>query len=192
MEAYSQLKSGVNYSYDQVGTGLRFGYQLGALRQNHLININPDAEHSVVVGAGFEYLDTQQPNGDKYESRLVADGTFRNRPARTWLLADRNRVEFRWVNGVYSTRYRNRLTVQADLLADGLHLSPYASAEFFYDWGQDAWNEEQYALGVLWQARRRYSLALFYLYQDCDSCAPPFVNAWGATFTFFTGAERRR
>lgn len=191
-ELYSQLKAGVDYSYDQLGTGVRLGYQAGAFRKGHLINLNPDAEHTLVLGTGYEYLDTQQPSGDRFENRLFADGTIRNRPAKAWLFADRNRFEFRWINGVYSTRYRNRLTVQADLLAGGLHLSPYASAEFFYDWRKDAWNEEQYALGVLWQARRRVSLALFYLYQDCETCAPPYVNALGATITYFTGVERAR
>ena len=191
-QLYSQLKSGVDYDYDQLGLGVRLGYQAGAIRKEHLIGIDPDAEHALVLGTGYEYLDTRQASGDKYENRLVADGTFRNRPAKTWLLADRNRFEFRWVDGVYSTRYRNRLTVQADLTAGDVRLSPYASAEFFYDWAKDSWNEEQYALGVLWQARRRASVALYYLYQDCSTCSPQYVNALGVTLTLYTGVEHRR
>jgi hypothetical protein len=50
------------------------------------------------------------------------------------LLIDRNRLDLRWVDGNFSWRCRNRLTLERHFKMGGNRaLTPYASGELFYD-----------------------------------------------------------
>ena len=89
------------------------------------------------------------------------------------MVSDRSRVEFRWANGNYSTRYRNRLTAEHDIRAHSVRFAPYASIEAFYDGKHRWWNEFQYAFGVQVPHKRLLLLDTYYLRQDCSTCAPP-------------------
>ena len=111
--------------------------------------------------------------------------TPRLRPSARWLLEDRNRVELRWVNGEYSTRYRNRLTVERDFLVHQFRFTPYVSAEFFYDGAKQSWNEEWYSVGVNLPYQRLAMLSLYYLRQQCTSCSPGDANVIGVTLNFY-------
>jgi len=178
-------KSGTDYDYQQWIVGLGLGLQLKSFARPHLADIDPDREHSIVIGAGYEYLQTDETAKPSSENRLVADFTARSRPPAEFLVTDRNRVEFRWVDGDYSTRYRNRLTVERASRIGGLRLTPYVSAEFFYDWAKDSWNEEQYAAGIEWPYKNVLKLSTYYLYQDCTTCSPRNLNVAGLSLNYF-------
>ena len=59
-------------------------------------------------------------------------------------------IELRWIDGVYSTTYRNLLAVERDFLVRGFRLTPYGLAEVFYDSPKHSWNEEWYTGGIEW------------------------------------------
>lgn len=101
-----------------------------------------------------------------------------------FLVRDRNRLEFRWKDGEYSTRYRNRLQVEASLRAADFHFSPYVSGEVFHD-DAHGWYETQFRAGVQVPYRRLFMVDTYYLRQDCDTCNPDPVNVWGLTFNLF-------
>ena len=105
------------------------------------------------------------------------------------LVSDRNRVEFRWVSGEYSTRYRNRLTVERDFLIGELHVAPYASAEVFYE-GAKHWYEEQYAAGLQLPYRRSFKFSAYYLRQNCTTCSPAHLNVVGMTVDVYLGSGK--
>jgi hypothetical protein len=67
---------------------------------------------------------------------------------RSWLIDDRNRVEYRKFHDSDETRYRNRLRVEHALKVSHFRLTPYGTAEFFYPFEIDRWNEYQAAFGV--------------------------------------------
>jgi len=180
-----ESKSGTDYSYQQwiFGTGL--GLQLKRFARPHLVDLDPDRDHTIVVGTGYEYLKTDETAKPSSENRLLAELTGRSRPPAEFLVTDRNRFEFRWVNGVYSTRYRNRLVVERATRVGGLRFTPYLSAEFFYDWAHDAWNEEQYAAGIEWPYKRVLKLSTYYLRQDCTTCSPRRLDVLGLALNYF-------
>jgi hypothetical protein len=180
-----ESKSGTDYSYQQWIVGGALGLQLKRFARPHLADIDPDRAHSIVLGGGYEYLQTNGTAEPSSENRLLADFTARSRPPADFLVTDRNRVEFRWVNGDYSTRYRNRLTVERASRVGELRFTPYLSAEFFYDWAKDAWNEEQYALGLEWPYRNVLKLNTYYLRQDCTTCSPRSLNVAGLSLAYF-------
>ena len=180
-----ESKSGTDYSYQQWILGAGLGLQLKAFARPHLADLDPDRDHSIVFGAGYEYLQTDETAKPSFENRLIANFTGRWRPPAEFLITDRNRVEFRWVNGDYSTRYRNQLSVERATRLGGLRFTPYLSAEFFYDWAKDAWNEEQYAAGVEWPYKKVLKLSTYYLRQDCTACSPRNLNVAGLSLNYF-------
>ncbi len=186
---FGGLEKGADFAYQQWFVGTGFGYQWERFSKPHPVNIDSDKEHVLVAGVGYEYLETIQPGSTKRENRLAVEATPRFRPPLDLLVSDRNRVEFRWVNGEYSTRYRNRLTVERDVLIGELHVAPYASAEVFYD-GAKHWYEEQYAAGLQLPYKRSFKFSLYYLRQNCTTCSPAHLNVVGMTVDVYLGSGK--
>jgi Protein of unknown function (DUF2490) len=108
------------------------------------------------------------------------------------LLSDRNRVEFRWVEGEYSTRYRNKLNIQHTFNMNPLRLVPYLAAEAFYDGGKNSWNEQQYTAGMEWQYKRLLMLQTYYLRQNCSPCSTEHLNVFGLTLNLYLRTCKRK
>ena len=181
---FAGLKKGEEGHQQQWNTGLGLGYQWKDISKPHLKNIDPDKERTLLFGAGYEYLRTvsQKP---KSEDRFVLEAVPGFRPLSRLLVRDRNRVEFRWVNGVYSTRYRNNLSLDYDITAGEFRFTPYTSAEVFYDGAKDSWSQERYSAGVEWPYRRILMLQTYYLRQNCTTCSPAHLNVAGLSLNFF-------
>jgi len=184
------LKKGEEFPYQQLDTGLGLGYQWKTIAKSHLKNIDLDKEHAFLFGGGYEYLRTLQSGKLKYENRMALEVTPGFRPLSRILVRDRNRVEFRWVNGVYSTRYRNQLSVEYDILIHKFRFTPYAAAEVYYDGANHSWNEEQYTAGLQWPYKRLVMLDIYYLRQNCTTCNPAYLNVGGLTLNFYLGNNK--
>jgi len=183
---FVESKKGEEFSYQQLDVGLGFGYQWKTIRKPHPENIDPDKEHTFLFGGGYEYLRTLQAGKNtSYENRLVLEAMPGSRPISRLLVRDRNRVEFRWVNGVYSTRYRNDLSLEYDITVHSFRFSPYTSAEVFYNGATHSWNEEQYTAGFQWPYKRFLMLQTYYLRQNCTTCQPAHLNVAGLTLNFY-------
>jgi Protein of unknown function (DUF2490) len=185
--SFAGLEQGVGYPYQQVYAAAALGYQMMTILRLHLTNIDPDKERYFVIGGGYEYLHTTQSGKVTDENRLDFDAIFNYRPSARFLLQDRNRGEFRWVNGVYSTTYRNRLLLERDFLVNGFRFSPYGAAEVFYDGNKHSWNQEWYTAGVEWPYKQIFMINTYYLREHCDDCKPTNWNAAGVTLNFFFG-----
>ena len=181
---FAGLKRNEDLAYQQVNAGIGLGYQLKTILRPHLRNIDPDKEHMLVFGGGYEFLHTTSGK-PQYENRLVLEAMPGFRPLSRFLVRDRNRVEFRWVNGVYSTRYRNSLSLDYDITAGKFRFTPYTSAEVFHDGAAGSWNKEQYTAGVEWPYRRVLKLETYYLRQNCTTCNPANLNVGGLTLNLF-------
>jgi hypothetical protein len=183
--ALTGLEQGVNYPFEEWYVGAGLGYQFKPILKSHIENIDPDKEHHLVVAGGYEYHDTDQSGKVKRENRGLIEVVPGFRPLSWLLLRDRNRVEFRWINGVYSTRYRNELTIEADVVLDGYHFIPFAAAEAFYNGSGHSWDEEWYTGGVEWPFKRLVMVETYYRWEDCPTCKPSRWNVAGATLNFY-------
>jgi hypothetical protein len=181
----SEWDKGQDFPYDQWKVGGFFTYQLVPVQTAHVSEIDRDKEHHLPIAAGYEYLKTLQPGKASDENRITVLATPSLRPGRHVFLADRNQVEFRWKNGEYSNRYRNRLTAEVNLEAGRFRFTPYASGEVFYDSAKHSWNETQVAAGVHLPYRRLFMVDAYYLRQDCDSCSPNPLNVFGLTLNLY-------
>jgi hypothetical protein len=185
MLAFVGLKKAEEFPYQQLNAGVGLGYQWKTISKPHLVNIDPDKEHLFLFGGGYERLQTLQSGTESYENRMVLQALAGFRPTSRWYVSDRNRVEFRWVNGTYSTRYRNLLFGEYDITIHNFRLSPYASAEAFYNGAVGSWNEEQYSAGIEWPYKRLLMLQTYYLRENCATCNPAHLNVGGVTLNLF-------
>jgi hypothetical protein len=142
-----------------IGLGARTGLLL-LLRQTRDSDFEP-AEN--LLGAHFDYAaarDLKLRAGYRYarsfdddvtlvEQRVLAEVTPRRRVAAGILASFRHRVEVRWHGGDPSARYRPRLQLERSFaLGAPRELTPYASAEPFYDTRFDTWARWRYEAGV--------------------------------------------
>lgn len=184
LQVYGQLENGEDVPYLQWKVGAMINYRMKrSLRQE--ADIDEENKHVLVVGAGYEYLQTTQNDKTKRENRIIVQGTGRHHPGAGILLTDRNRIEFRWVNGVYDFRYRNQLTVNRGFRVNKFRFTPYASGELFWDRNHHSWGENQYSFGVQFPYRKSLMLDTYYLHQNCTTCSQQHVNVLGLTLNLY-------
>lgn len=158
---------------------------MNAIASPHRRDIDEENEYNLVIGVGYEYLRTAQSGNTKHENRMMAQATPRHIPFAGVVFQDRNRFEFRWVNGAYDVRYRNKLTVNRAFKINKFRVTPYASGELFWDRKYHEWNENQYAFGVQFPYKHRLMLDTFYLRQNCTTCSQDPLNVWGLTLNLY-------
>src|SRR5262249_28101692 len=109
---------------------------------------NPPNTHrgkDLFLKVGYAYIPTFD---DRKVHEILLEVTARCPLPMDILLSDRNRGDLRWVNGVFSTRYRNRLGVERDFEIRSVKFTPYATAEAFYDLSKDLWDRVEFSAGV--------------------------------------------
>ena len=183
--SFAGTEQAAAYPFEEWYAAAGLGYQWASIRQPHLENIDPDKEYSFVFGGGYEYLRTEQSGDIKRENRLAAEVTPGFRPLSRLLLRDRNREEFRWINGIYSTTYRNMASAEVDTRVDGVRVTPFTSVEWFYDGAKHSWNEEWYTAGVQLPYKHVFMLETYYRREHCTTCTPRRWNVAGETFHYY-------
>jgi hypothetical protein len=146
--------------------------------------IDVNNEHYLVFGAGYEYLHTVQNGSKRIENRTIAQVTFRYLIGSV-LLSDRNRTEYRWVNGAYDFRYRKKLVILGRLQRGTFKFRPYVSGELYYDRNHHSWNQNQYGVGVQFPYKKRWMLDTYLLHQNCTTCSQSSVNMIGVTLNLY-------
>ena len=154
-------------------------------------------EH-VILRTGYRYGTSVGDNQDSFkEHRLLTEQTFRQLIPGDFVLSDRNREDFRFVNGDFSFRYRNRVTLEREIhLFKGRNITPYVSGEIFYDTRYKTWNRNRFAVGVQQSLRRgplrkmllpkrQVILDLYYMRQNDSRAEIQHVNAVGAALSFY-------
>ena len=152
----------------------------------------------VILRTGYRYGTSLGSNSEPFkEHRLVTEQTLRHLLPGDLLLSDRNREDFRFVNGDFSFRYRNRVTLEREFhLFKGRSITPYVSGEIFYDTRYNIWNRNRFAFGVQQSLRRgplrkmllpkrQVTLDLYYMRQNDSRSDTQHVNALGVALTFY-------
>jgi Protein of unknown function (DUF2490) len=183
--ALAGVEQGVGYPYQQWYAAVALGRQFKPVLRPHPQNIDPDKEHYFLFGGGYEFLRTVQSGKIKHEDRITLDGTPSFLLPAKVLVRDRNWVELRWIDGKYSTTYRNMVTIERDSVFRKVRLTPYGSVEAFYEGSSHSWNEEWYTAGIEWPHKRSWMLDIYYKRENCPTCNPKDWNVAGATLNFF-------
>jgi hypothetical protein len=152
----------------------------------------------LILRTGYRFGSSTGSNSEPFkEHRLLTEQTLRQLFKGDLLLSDRNREDFRFVNGDFSFRYRNRVTLEREFhLLKARSITPYVSGEIFYDTRYSAWNRNRFAVGVqqsllrgplrkMLLPKRQITLDLYYMRQNDSRSDTPHVNAIGAALTFY-------
>ncbi len=127
----------------------------------------------LTVAANFRTV-WGQPTATKssFEKRLFFDVTPRLPLKKGFLLTDRNRIEFREINGVRSTRYRNRYQIEKAMKWGEKTFTPYISGENYYDSRYHEWGRKQLWTGVRIPFSTHLSCDFMYMH-NWDARAKP-------------------
>jgi hypothetical protein len=161
------------------------------------VHIDYTVNKKFMLREGYRY-GFSLSDGDPFkEHRIVLEQTVRQPLPLDVLLSDRNREDLRWVNGQFSARYRNRVTVEREFKVLGRQLTPYSSAEVYYDTRFDTWNRNRLTIGVqipfkkgfplisLVDPKRQFVLDLYFTRQNDSRSQPSRIKAFGAAFNIY-------
>ena len=112
----------------------------------------------LVLRAGYRYGFSLTETDPFKEHRPILEQTYREQLPLKILLSDRNRQDFRFVNGDFSFRYRNRLMLEREFLLPGRSITPYGSVEVYHDSRFKVWNRNRLTAGVQIQLRKALPL----------------------------------
>jgi len=165
-----------------------FEGQLGA-HLDHFFN------DRITLRVGYRYGFSLGSNDKFREHRNVTEESICKKIKGSILLTDRNRQDWRWVDGDFSFRYRNRLTAEKEFRLGDRPITPYGSAEIFYDTRFSTFNRYRFASGVqialrkirsneplLLILRKERVLDIYYLRQVDTRSEPRHVNTIGISF----------
>jgi len=161
----------------KVGVGISF--RVKPIFKRLLDAADSDKQHLLVWGAIYEYSRASEQDETSIEHRLMLDATLRYDLPKKFLLSNRNRFEFRWVNGDYPLRYRNRPDLKRSFKLFKRNITPYVAAELFWDQRYKKLNIFKFSSGVQVPVFRRTSIDFFYERQHCTTCATENTNIFG-------------
>jgi hypothetical protein len=190
--AILEKHNGEEGDFGETKVGALFGYRMRRFTSRLVSDNDKENEYNLILGAGYEFISTDQIGSRQSENRVVAQAIAKYVFGWGIRAQDRNRTEFRWKDSGYNFRYRNRLTVERPFKIGRLRLSPYAAGELFWDRNRHAWNENQYAFGMQWPFRKVFKLNTYYLRQNCTTCSQDPLNVFGVTANFYFGWPRMR
>jgi len=167
-------------------TGVHFDYYTGPIFHRRFIK-PADVSRSklLMIRAGYLFSHPRSGSESAIEHMALLEATGRAGLPAGVLLSDRNRVDFRWLDGNPGHRYRNRLKLEKTFDIGRFQLTPYAHAEVFYDFSKRDWTRFRYSAGGEWNITKRIVLEGYYLRQNTWASKPQFVNAVGIALQFY-------
>jgi Protein of unknown function (DUF2490) len=152
-------------SYPQTGNlqgevGPNFDFYLRPFLRPRLRDLDPAKSKLLTFRIGYRYFPTLV--GDRpTENRPLTELTARFHIPLSILLSDRSREEFRFISGKsFSWRYRNRLTLERNVLTRKYIFTPYVRDEFYYTNRQISANAVM--IGSIFPTTKHSELELYY------------------------------
>lgn len=151
----------------------------------------------VSLRAGYRYGFSLGGADPFNEQRIIFEQTLRQPLPLQVLFSDRNREDLRWVNGEFSARYRNRVTLEREFKVLNRAVTPYGYAEVFYDSRFKTWNRNRLAVGTQFALRRgmplislidpkkQLVLDVYLLRQNDSRSQPSHVQALGVALNIY-------
>ena len=149
-----------------------------------LARLDESKNRAFMLRAGYRRV--QSYTAAANENRAQVEATVRY-PLRALfgdvLVSNRNRVDFRDIGGVYSWRYRNRLTAERELSAGRARINPYARFEVSYDSRSESWSRNEWRTGSSFHMHKNAELDAYYAWQN--NTGKDQTHAVGAILTLY-------
>lgn len=160
-------------------------------------HIDYHVNKKVSLRTGYRYGFSLGGSDPFKEHRIIFEQTLRQPLPLEVLLSDRNREDLRWVNGEFSARYRNRVTLEREFKVLNRAVTPYGSAEVFYDSRFNTWNRNRLVVGAqfafkrgaplisLIHPKKQFVLDVYLTRQNDSRSQPSRVKALGIAFNIY-------
>jgi len=143
----------------------------------------------LVLEAGYRYITA--PNAPS-ENRMLLAATSNFPLSAGFFLSDRNRADLDWKNGVFTWRYRNKLTVERTLRIRSYHFIPYAAAETFYESQYGKWSTTSLYAGSLFPVGKHVQFNIYYEHDNNTGKHPnQQVNSVGLAMYLYFSVEKK-
>jgi hypothetical protein len=139
------------------------------LKDTTTFDLDDSKARPILFSIGYRYLPTP---GEPPENRFEPVMTLNFPVGGEILLTDRNRGDLDWKDGKFSWHYRNRVQLERHASIHSYHLSPYASAEFFYQSQYEKWSDTAIYLGCLFPLGKHFEFNPYYEHQNNTGKSP--------------------
>jgi len=168
--------------------GPNFDFYLKPLRKVSrlgLFRLDESKARFLMIRVGYRYVFPY--GGDSSdEHRGVVEATARYPLPRGVLVSDRSRMDLRSIDGTFSWRYRNRLTVEREFSAGRFRFVPYARGEIYYDSRFDKVSRTALIGGSSFPITRHFELESYFEHQnDSGGSSNRTVNAVGVVANLY-------
>ena len=168
----------------EVGPNIDFFFKpLVKLQRITIFELDQSKGKLVMLRFGYRYMPS---TGGPTEHRGMVEATVRYPLVRGVLLADRNRLDLRSIDGELAWRYRNRISAERTVSIRSYHFTPYLRAEAYYDGNFHKWSRTAETAGCIFPFRKRYEVEPYYEHQNETGTSPNRqVNALGLVLSLY-------
>jgi hypothetical protein len=142
--------------------------------------LSQDRSEWTQLRLGYKYSQPTGTDSGQITNRLFAEATFRGEMLGL-AAADRNGFDWRWIDGVYSNRYRNRVDLQRPVTISGYEITPYSNCEWAYVLGRSGWNSVKCEFGAQLPVLRHFSVIPYFGILNVWQVNPIDTQAFGLT-----------
>jgi hypothetical protein len=143
----------------------------------------------LVLETGYRYITAP---GASSENRMIVAATSNFPLSAGFFVSDRNRADLDWKSGVFTWRYRNKLTVERTFAIRSYHLIPYVAAEPYYESQYSKWSTTSLYAGCLFPVGKHVEFNTYYEHDNNTGKHPnQQVNSAGlALYLYFSLAKK--
>jgi len=173
-----------------IGPSIQF-YLKPLIRLKHVtaFDLDDSKARALVVEAGYRYIN--EPNAPT-ENRMVLAFTSNFPMKANFLISDRNRADLDWKKGVFTWRYRNKLTLERTFAIRSYHLIPYVAAEPFYESQYSKVSTTSLYAGCLFPVGKHVEFNTYYEHDNNTNKHPnKQVSSAGLALYLFFSLEKR-
>lgn len=142
-----------------------------------------DRKRRLQLRLGYRYANDFNSPTPSVVNRLLAELTARM-VTKHFSLADRNGIDARWKEGVYSSRYRNRIYLEVPANLKHYAFTPYADVEWTYVITDDEWNNVRYEAGAQLPVVSHFTVEAYFGWQTYWESTPSYTRGPGMNLVF--------
>jgi hypothetical protein len=143
----------------------------------------------LVLEAGYRNITAPDAPSD---NRMVVAVTS-NFPLKAgFSLSERNRADLDWKKGIFTWRYRNKLTLDRTFAIHSYHFIPYLAAEPFYESQYSKWSTTSLYAGSLFPVGKHVQFNTYYEHDNNTGKHPNRqVNSVGLALNLYFSLKKK-
>ena len=148
----------------EIGPSIEFYLRpLLRIKETTILDLDDSKSRPLVLSIGYRFVPSP---GKPPVNRMEPVATFHFPIRGQILITDRNRADLDWSSGPFTWRYRNRLTLERAFKIHSYLLTPYVSAEAFYESQYQKWSTTALYAGCLLPIGKHVQFDPYYEHQN--------------------------